>query len=57
MCPLTHIIKNIFNQFFEHFLASLVRSDVESQDTEFGENILNSFCVVPINVFKNQNKS
>ena len=36
MCPLTRIIKNFFNRFFEHFLTSNVHSDVKRHNTESG---------------------
>ena len=57
MCPLTRFIKNFFHRFFKCFLMSTVHSNVKSQNTEFGLNILNTFGVTPINVFQNQNRS
>ena len=57
MCPLTLIIKNIFNQFWVHFFTSLIHCDVNSQDTKFGSKIFNNLAVIDINVFQNQNRS
>ena len=36
MCPLTRIIKNFFNRFFNHFLMSTVQTDVKSPNADFG---------------------
>ena len=36
---------------------STVHIDVKRQNTEFGWNIHNTFDVIPINVFQNQNRS
>ena len=37
-------------------MSTVVYSDEKSQNTEFGSNIFNTFGVIPINVFQNQNR-
>ena len=57
MCPLTLIIKYIFNWFFVHFLTSPNYCDVNSRNTKLGSTIFSRFAVIPKNIFKNQKKS
>ena len=45
------------NSEHQFFLMITVHSDVKSQNTEFGSNILNTFGVISINLFKIQNRS
>ena len=57
MCPLTLIMKLTFDGFCKHFLMSPIHSSVNNRDTKFGSNLFNSLAVIPINIFRYQNKS
>ena len=57
MCPLTLIMKLTFDGFCKHSLMIPIHCDVNSQDTKFGSKIFNSLAVIPINIFRYQNKS